>query len=649
MNAPPRAFDHVLIIMFENQYRSYMMQNAYFRGLAAQGISMLNYFGVMHPSQTNYIASIAGELCNVTDDECPEPLLKQRTIVDLIEESPYGLTWKAYMESYIPQNTPWVPGLVPQDQYPYVIKHNPFSSFANVVKSRHRWERIVDESELWKDLLNGTFPEYAWFTPNMWNDGHYTNGTQEEPPARAPALVDQMAVWLESFFGAMRFPGPDSHLPPGTLVVVTTDESDFEADIEVGNKYTYDGPNQIYTVLLGDMIEPGGFEEGCYNHYSLLRTIEKNFGLAHLGKNDAHSNWFQFLWGKHFEWGTPQPTPLVTHGHVAMAEYQGALYVVYPDAEGELTFRTLDSRGWSTEQKVGGASKGQLALAVCVDQLVLVSQGDDGSLYSQTYTLQSGWSETRQQIPGGPAENIALAAFDYHRRLMLAYHGADKKLYSNAYAKGKWGAEPTAVGQQTDAPIALVSLGASLYLIYKTVGSNDLNALSYNSADFNVVTVKDSKYSGPYDSTVKDRWSLTAFPVARFSHTLNRKKKNKAEPLTKVYEAGSPLAAATLEGVIRLAHPGVSNPLVLTEEFSVTGVMTAEKPVSYKMSDAKKTSNGYGTMAEAGWSTQKPINGVYNHEGGAMAMAPLGHEMVLAFQPDTSGQLFICTGKMVKR
>jgi hypothetical protein len=648
MITPQRAFDHVLIIMFENQYRSYMLQNAYFRGLAAQGINMLNYFGVMHPSQTNYIASIAGELCNVTDDERP-PLLPQRTIVDLIEESPYGLRWKAYMESYIPQNTPWTPDLEPQDQYPYVIKHNPFSSFANIVKSEQRWRRIVDESELWTDLLNGTFPEYAWFTPNMWNDGHYTNGTQEEPPERAPGLVDQMAMWLASFFGKMRFPGPRSHLPPGTLVVVTTDESDFEAAFDIGNKYTYDGPNQIYSVLLGDMIAPGGFEEGCYNHYSLIRTIEKNFGLGNLGKNDVQANWFQFLWGKQFQWGTPSKTPIETRGEIALAEYHGALYMVYRDAENSLCFRTFDSKGWSTQQKVGQSSDGKLALALCEDELILVAQGQDGGLYSLSYTLQAGWSPIQQQIASGPVKNMAVVGFDFYRRLMLVYQDANHDLYSLVYANGGWATAPAQVGQQTDAPFTLATLGPSLYLIYKVVGGNDLNALSYNSASFNVVTVTQSKWSGPYDSTIKDRWSKTAFPVARFSHVLNKAAQNKAEPLTKVYQAGSPLAAATLEGVIHLAHPGVSNPLVLTEEFSVSGIMTAEKPVSYKQSDAKTTSNGYGTLAEAGWSTQRPINGVYNHSGGAMAMAHLGPEMILAFQPDASGQVHMCIGKSTAR
>src|ERR1700761_7282475 len=68
-----RAFDHVLVILLENQYRGYVLGNPYMRRLARQGIQLGNYFGVMHPSQTNYIASIAGELCNVTSHDRPPP------------------------------------------------------------------------------------------------------------------------------------------------------------------------------------------------------------------------------------------------------------------------------------------------------------------------------------------------------------------------------------------------------------------------------------------------------------------------------------------------------------------------------------------------------------------------------------------------
>lgn len=54
-----RIFDYALIIMFENMYRPYIMVSNHFRSLAEQGIEMRNYFGVMHPSQTNYSLSIA--------------------------------------------------------------------------------------------------------------------------------------------------------------------------------------------------------------------------------------------------------------------------------------------------------------------------------------------------------------------------------------------------------------------------------------------------------------------------------------------------------------------------------------------------------------------------------------------------------------
>ncbi len=219
-----RAFDHILIIMFENMYRGYVLGNPYMRRLARQGIQLGNFFGVMHPSQTNYIASIAGELCNVTSDNRP-PLLAQRTIVDVLEEAPGRLRWKGYMESYVPEATPWTPNFQPADAPPYFIKHNPFSSFSSIVRSQERWRRIEnEEAALFADLLNGEFPEYAWFTPNIWSDGHWIDGTTIDPRPRAPVLVDQQARWLEQFFNRLRFPGSQSHLPPNTLVVVTFDK-----------------------------------------------------------------------------------------------------------------------------------------------------------------------------------------------------------------------------------------------------------------------------------------------------------------------------------------------------------------------------------------------------------------------------------------
>ena len=208
-----KAFDRVLIIMFENMYRGYVMQNPYMRELAKLGTDMANYHGVMHPSQTNYISSIAGELCNISNDERPEQLLPQDTIVDLIEAK--CLNWKAYMQGYCPDSTVWSPDMIPQDNFPYLIKHNPFSSFANIVRNKQRWQRVVSADQLLVDAANNQLPEYAWFTPDMWNDGHYSAGTRSGPAERAPDLVDQQAIWLRYFFGMLKFPGSDSILPDG--------------------------------------------------------------------------------------------------------------------------------------------------------------------------------------------------------------------------------------------------------------------------------------------------------------------------------------------------------------------------------------------------------------------------------------------------
>ncbi|MGB0581656.1 MAG: alkaline phosphatase family protein [Limisphaerales bacterium] len=64
--------------------------------LAAAGCKLTNYFGAFHPSQTNYLASAAGEICAVTNHTPPASPLPQQTIVDLLE--PGGVSWKAYME-----------------------------------------------------------------------------------------------------------------------------------------------------------------------------------------------------------------------------------------------------------------------------------------------------------------------------------------------------------------------------------------------------------------------------------------------------------------------------------------------------------------------------------------------------------------------
>jgi phosphoesterase family protein/uncharacterized protein DUF11 len=782
-----RAFDRVVVIMFENECRSYVMRNPYMRWLASQGMDMATYFGVMHPSNTNYTASMAGEICNITEDPhyytlmpgsppvVPPSPLDQTPIVDRIRAK--GLDWKGYMESYQPVEFPpstnvvmreedtasltvavateaaadsagktinskasdvppdvaitisgpatvtpgqnvtfditvfnggsfaynvvvdcptpvpltlvsingkttstfpyttsmLYPGqpstlaavyAVPADfsgsftlnatvsavnqpatvrqtilDYPpYLNIHNPFVQFKSILEDRLQWERIGTANDFLRDALNGTLPEYSWFTPDIWSDGHWIWGTYDEADERGMVLVDQLAKWLKTFFEILGLPGPTSRLPPRTLVVVTFDEADYDVSWETFEEFdgTYDGPNQIYTVLLGDMIEPGKTEGEGYNHYSLLKTVEQNFGLESLGKNDAAANWFQFLWKREFQWSAPSETPIAAAAFVAAAGFAKALYVVYGDGNA-VACRTFTDGAWSEETSVPAPpGTTAVALAACDDQLVLVCNAG-GTLSALTFAGGVGWSQA-QAIATDAAAFGLTAFFDCGagtEKLMLAWRTTANAIQSQTYSAKAW-ATAVNVGQQTDGDLTVAALGASLFLIHKTVGSDEMSVISYNTAPFNVVTTDD----GDNDATL-GLWSPSEFPVAHFGYAPSRATPGNPEPLTHPYQSVGPFASATLDGVIHLAYAGVHDAQVRAARFSLSGILTPANEVSYK-SDSAGISNGYGTLAEAGWTRQLPIAGVRN--GGAMAMGRCEEQLALVFQPAAGGAVQMSLG-----
>ena len=102
-------------------------------------------------------------------------------------------------------------------------------------------------------------------------------------------------------------------------------------------------------------------------------------------------------------------------------------------------------------------------------------------------------------------------------------------------------------------------------------GEQTMSVVSYNTAPFNVVSVKKNKYGGPWDNTVVDAWSPSAFPVAHFSSRPDMG--GKRQPVAPPYETSGPMAVATMDGVMHLVHPlygfrdciGVAN--IASDEF----------------------------------------------------------------------------------
>src|SRR5215218_5310383 len=68
------APDHIVVVFEENHSAQSILGNGsapYMNGLATQGVSFTNFFGIAHPSQGNYLHLFSGRDQGVIDDALP--------------------------------------------------------------------------------------------------------------------------------------------------------------------------------------------------------------------------------------------------------------------------------------------------------------------------------------------------------------------------------------------------------------------------------------------------------------------------------------------------------------------------------------------------------------------------------------------------
>jgi len=304
----PTSFEHVVIVMLENASRALVLSNPYMKSLLQKGVFLSNAIGVTHPSQPNYILSVGGDTFGFNGDDSfwvapyitstgPNTASAVTSIVDLLEAK--GLTWKSYAENLQPIDIVQPPAILfppPDPPYPpigpdpapgsdplFAGRHVPCLCFPNIVSNPARAANIVNAQDTFEsDLASGKLPNYSWYSPNLINDGHSTIVDGKVTAAfPGPTTIGNIATFLGTFLGD----DPLRKFPPRTLIVITFDESFPYSE--------YD----IYTLLIGDMLEAGTTQTAAYNHYSLLRSIELNFGIGSLARNDASAEPYWFVLG----------------------------------------------------------------------------------------------------------------------------------------------------------------------------------------------------------------------------------------------------------------------------------------------------------------------------------------------------------------
>jgi len=237
---------------FENHSYDEVIKDPNFSKYRALGTIFTDYYAITHPSQPNYFCQVAGDYFGCNNDSNVD--LDKTNLVDLMESA--GVSWKGYQEDF--------PGNCYAGQIggKYWRKHNPFISFNSVRLNKTRCDKIVVSTVLDTDLTSGSLPQYSYFTPNIDNDAHDTN-------------IAFAGKWLDAFLTPRL-----TKFPTNTLFVVTWDEDDFTEG------------NRIDTFVWGSMIAKGGSDNTRYNHYSLLKTVEDNWVLGNLGRNDASATAF---------------------------------------------------------------------------------------------------------------------------------------------------------------------------------------------------------------------------------------------------------------------------------------------------------------------------------------------------------------------
>jgi phosphatidylinositol-3-phosphatase len=327
---------HVWVIELENQgYNASFgspKENPYLAvTLPSMGALLKNYYAIGHDSLDNYIAEITGQAPDTaTDNDCGvwtkfEPTNKV--------EKPYGqlvgngcvypasvptlgnqmtdahLTWAAYLQDM--GNVPSRDHTSPTSQGPacghpnigkpdptegataadqFADRHEGFMYFKSVIGNRAYCDaHILSFQPLLKDLSKvSTTPNYSWISPNLCMDGHDAPCADGDPGGLAE-INGFLNIWIPQI---MKSPAYKKN----GLIMVTFDEGSTSAACcgETSGKNPshpnvaepgMNGPGggRVGLVALSPFIKPGTVSTHSYNHYSMLRTIEDIFGLAHLG------------------------------------------------------------------------------------------------------------------------------------------------------------------------------------------------------------------------------------------------------------------------------------------------------------------------------------------------------------------------------
>jgi phospholipase C len=287
-------FQHIFYIMMENHSYNEVIGDTtdapHINALASQYGLATNYWGVTHPSEPNYVASVAGDNFNVTGDA---PYYTQQvaeaSLFSQLENA--GLTWKTYQQSL--PSVGFTGTAYPSSKIAlYAAKHNPVvnfldeygpaptsASFTPTPAQQAELNNIVPDTQLATDLASDSAPAFSYIVPDQCHDmhgiaGYNDNGINCDFSAQA-SLISAGDTYVNDTVQLIM--GSKVWQKGNNAIVITWDENDFSAIQGPPNVPSAGG--HVPTIVIANHGPRGVQYDVAADHYSLLLTIERAFGL----------------------------------------------------------------------------------------------------------------------------------------------------------------------------------------------------------------------------------------------------------------------------------------------------------------------------------------------------------------------------------
>ena len=265
---PPPRYDHVVVVIEENRTPAQIigdLANApYINSLANGGVRLGSMYGIIHPSQPNYLELFSGASQGVLDDNLPPnysttptgtyPFRTANLGAEIIAA---GFTFAGFCEElesagaadwadYDPHSAT-NPGIY------YRRKHNPWANWVAKVLPLPSGQMPGTVNRAFSQFPANfsQLPTLSFVVPNQLHDMH--DGSRRMGDDWLAANLNAYAVWAKT---------------NNSLLIITWDEDDYALD------------NKIPTVFYGANLRNGTVVAGTWTHHNMLRTLEDMYGVA---------------------------------------------------------------------------------------------------------------------------------------------------------------------------------------------------------------------------------------------------------------------------------------------------------------------------------------------------------------------------------